>query len=72
MKFETIYDGDCVQMMHIGSYDDEPESFRIMEEYASALNLKRVAKIHREIYISDARKVAPEKLKTVLRFEVTE
>jgi hypothetical protein len=41
-----------------------------MEEYALSQNLRRVEKIHREIYISDARRVVPEKLKTVLRFEV--
>ena len=70
VKFEKISDGDCIQMMHIGSYDDEPESFKLMEEYALSQNLKRVSKIHREIYLSDARKVAPEKLKTVLRFKV--
>jgi hypothetical protein len=68
--FETTTEGLCVQMMHLGSYDDEPESFRLMGEFASANSLIRKSKVHREIYLSDARKVAPEKLKTVLRFQV--
>jgi hypothetical protein len=70
VKFESIYEGTCVQMLHLGSYDSEPESFRIMEEYAKENGLKRLSKIHKEIYLTDARKVAPEKLKTVLRFQV--
>ena len=70
LKFETISEGTCIQMMHIGSYDDEPASFKIMEDFADEMKLTRQSKIHREIYISDFRKVAPEKLKTVLRFKV--
>ena len=70
LKFESITDGKCVQMMHIGPYDDEPASFEKMEAFAEAENLKRISKRHREIYLSDFRKVAPEKLKTVLRFKV--
>ena len=70
VKFETIEEGDCVQMLHIGSYDTEPESFMEMEAFAAEQNLKRISRVHREIYLSDARKVAPEKLKTVLRFKV--
>lgn len=70
VKFEKIEEGKCVQMMHLGSYDNEPESFKIMESYAERENLIRKSKVHREIYLSDARRVAPEKLKTVLRFQV--
>ncbi len=70
LKFEEINEGDCVQIMHIGSYDNEPESFGLMEEYAQKENLTRLSKTHREIYVSDFRKVVPEKLKTVLRFQV--
>jgi len=70
VKFEKITEGQCVQMMHIGSYDEEEASFKIMEEFTETKGLKRVSKIHREIYLSDFRKVAPEKLKTVLRFNV--
>ncbi len=70
VKFEKITDGKCVQMMHLGSFDNEPESFRIMEDFAKENNLTRLAKDHREIYLSDFRKVAEEKLKTVLRFKI--
>ena len=70
VNFEKIVDGECVQMMHMGSYDNEPESFIQMEDFAQQQNLTRTSKVHREIYISDARKVAPEILKTVLRFQV--
>lgn len=70
VKFGEIEDGDCVQMMHLGSYDNEPESFKQMEQYCKENNLTRESKQHREIYLSDVRKVSPEKLKTVLRFRV--
>jgi hypothetical protein len=70
VHFESITDGLCVQMLHCGSYDDEPGSFKQMEQFAKELNLIRKSMVHREIYLSDARKTAPEKLKTVLRFQV--
>jgi hypothetical protein len=70
VRLQNITDGKCVQMLHVGSYDDEPASFEIMESFTEAKGLTRVAKNHREIYLSDFRKVAPEKLKTVLRFQV--
>jgi hypothetical protein len=70
VKFGTIEEGPCVQMLHTGSYDSEPRSFKKMEEFALANNLKRISHTHREIYLSDARKVAPEKLRTVLRFQI--
>jgi len=70
VKFETIEDGLCVQMLHEGSYDSEPASFMKMKEFADAKNLVRISQSHREIYLSDARKVPADKLKTVLRFLV--
>jgi hypothetical protein len=70
VKFEEIVEGECVQMLHLGSYDDEPASFKIMEDFAGQNNYHRKSKIHREIYLSDARKVSSDKLKTVLRFGV--
>jgi hypothetical protein len=70
VKFEEIEDGKCIQMLHIGSYDSEPESFRLMEKFAQENNLIRIGHTHREIYMSDFRRVTPEKLKTVLRFRV--
>jgi hypothetical protein len=70
VRFEKFEEGKCVQMLHVGSYDSEPESFRQMEEYAEAMGLKRTEKLHREIYLSDPRKTEPAKMKTVLRFRV--
>lgn len=68
--FSSTEEGQCVQMMHLGSYDNEPETFSQMELFCQENQLTRASKKHREIYLSDARKVAPEKLKTVLRFKV--
>ncbi len=70
VQLKSIGDGQCVQMLHIGSYDDEPASFERMEQFAKDSNLARKSKIHREIYLSDFRKVPTEKLRTVLRFQV--
>jgi hypothetical protein len=58
-------------MLHIGSYDDEPQSFTRMQEYCADQGLQRLSLLHREIYISDARRIQPEKLRTVLRFKVS-
>ncbi len=70
VRFEEIIEGDCVQMLHLGSYDNESETFKIMESFTKQENFSRKSKIHREIYLSDGRKVATEKLKTVLRFGI--
>jgi len=70
VTFATISDGLCVQMLHIGSYDNEPESFETMKEFVLSKNLTRASMLHREIYLSDFRKVEPAKLKTVLRYLV--
>ena len=70
--FEEIEDGLSVQMLHIGSYDDEPKTFDIMKNFIKTNNLKIKTLIHREIYLSDARKVEKDKLKTVLRYRVEE
>lgn len=70
IQFTEITEGLCIQMLHVGSYDNENETFEKMEAFANAKNLKRKSKIHKEIYLSDFRKVAQEKLKTVLRFQL--
>lgn len=72
VQFEFITEGICVQAMHVGSYDDEPKTFELMEQFCLQNNLKRAEKTHKEIYISDIRKTSPEKLKTVLRYKVIE
>ena len=70
INFERLSERRCVQMLHLGPFEDEPASFEIMEGFAKSEGVVRLSKIHREIYLSDHRKVAPEKLKTVLRFQV--
>lgn len=68
VRFEKLKEGLCVQMLHIGSYDSEPASFKLMEGFCGGEGLYRSDKRHREIYISNPGRTAPEKLKTVLRF----
>ena len=70
VRFEDMEDGLCCQMMHLGSYDDEPESFARMEKFCLEHGYDRASKLHREIYLSDPRKSEPSKQKTVLRFSV--
>lgn len=72
-EFITITEGECVQMMHIGPYDDEPETVAIMDEYIEQMGYKNdfsATRLHHEIYLSDVRKTAPEKLKTVIRHPI--
>lgn len=72
-EFLTYNEGLCVQCMHIGSYDDEPATIKLMHEYAAAEGYEldiTDKRLHHEIYLSDARKVAPEKLKTVIRHPI--
>lgn len=69
----TFKEGDCVQIMHIGSYDDEPETIKLMDEFANDNGWQldfSATRLHHEIYLSDPRKTAPEKLKTVIRHPV--
>ena len=68
--FATFDEGLCCQMMHTGSYDDEPASFAIMEQFCESSGFKRLSLKHREIYITDPRKTSPDKRRTVLRFQV--
>jgi len=70
IKFGNIYEGMCVQMMHIGTFDEEYKTFQLMKEFCHENNLSIKDKNHREIYISDFRKTSPEKFKTVLRYMV--
>lgn len=70
VEFKTVHEDRGVQMLHLGSYDDEQNSFELMKEFCIKNNLQRSSMKHREIYLTDARKTKPEKLKTVLRFKV--
>ncbi|MDR0792258.1 MAG: GyrI-like domain-containing protein [Chitinophagaceae bacterium] len=72
-KYLKIKEGLCVQCMHIGSFDDEPKTVAEMEKYMEENNLVNdigKERHHHEIYLSDFRKTAQEKLKTVLRIPV--
>lgn len=72
-KFLTIEEGLCVQIMHIGSYDDEPDTITLMDKFIKEngyINDFSNTRMHHEIYLSDARRVAPEKLKTVIRHPI--
>lgn len=69
-SFRAIEDGKCVQILHKGSFDDEPGSFDEMDRFAADNGLERLNHCHREIYLTDARKTAPEKRKTILRYQV--
>ena len=73
VEYMTYDEGLCVQCMHIGSYDDEPKTVAMMHEYMAqqgyTLDITD-RQLHHEIYLSDARKVPPEKLKTVIRHPV--
>lgn len=70
VSFGTMEDGLSVQMMHIGSYDDEVGTFEQMKKYIEENNLEIITLAHREIYISDPRKTEKSKLRTVLRYKV--
>lgn len=72
-EFLSIEEGLCVQIMHIGPFDDEPATVAIMDKYLEDngyVNDFSDIRLHHEIYLSDARKVAPEKLKTVIRHPI--
>ncbi len=69
VKLEELEEGTCVQMLHVGPYDREPDTIEVMRKFAESRNLK-LAGPHHEIYLSDPRRVAPEKLKTILRLPV--
>ncbi len=71
--FLTIDEGLCVQIMHHGAFDDEPASVALMDTFLAEngyINDFTAARLHHEIYLSDARKVAPEKWKTVIRHPI--
>ena len=72
-EFLTIDEGLCVQIMHIGPYDNEPTSVALMDQYLAEngyMNDLSATRLHHEIYLSDARKVAPENWKTVIRHPI--
>ena len=72
-EFLTIDEGLCVQIMHQGSFDSEPATVALLEDYLKEQGYENdinEQRLHHEIYMSDARKVAPEKRKTVIRHPI--
>lgn len=70
VEYFAYHEGLCVQCMHIGSYDDEPKTMRLMHSYMLEQGYTRDlsgTRMHHEIYLSDPRRAAPEKLRTVIR-----
>ena len=71
VRLESLAEGTCVQTLHVGSYDDEADVLaRMHRQFIPEHGLRMVGK-HHEIYLSDARKVAPDKLRTILRQPVS-
>ena len=70
IRFAAIHEGLCVQMLHTGPYDDEPASFCAMDAFIAQNGLVRTERRHREIYLTNANRVAKEKQKTILRVRV--
>ena len=74
-EFFTLDEGLCVQCMYIGNYDNEPTTVNSMRTYANEQGYEfdlSGTRLHHEIYLSDPRKCAPEKLKTVIRIPIKE
>lgn len=72
-EFLTMDEGLCVQIMHSGPFDEEPASVALMDAYLEEQGYENdftETRLHHEIYLSDARKVAPEKWKTVIRHPI--
>ena len=69
VRLETIDEGQCVQMLHVGPYADEPQTLEQMQQLAAANGLAFHGR-HHEIYLSDPRRVPPERLRTILRMPV--
>jgi hypothetical protein len=66
VRLETLAEGPCVQMLHVGPYDKECETIQVMKAFAEKRQLQFSGK-HHEIYLSDPRRVPPDRLKTILR-----
>jgi hypothetical protein len=69
VRLETIQEGLCVQMLHVGPYEEESETIAVMSQFTEKEGLTFHG-LHHEIYLSDPRRVAPERLRTILRHPV--
>ena len=69
-SFREFEGEKAIQILHLGSFDDEPQSFEEMEKFAIELQLKRTSNVHREIYLTNKNRTCEEKQKTILRYSV--
>lgn len=75
VEFLTVEEGLCVQMLHLGHFDEEPKSIDLMDAFIAEQGFENdfsPARMHHEIYLSDARKVPPERWRTVIRHPIRE
>lgn len=70
ISFREFEGEKAIQILHLGSFDDEPQSFEEMEKFAIELQLKRTSNVHREIYLTNKNRTCEEKQKTILRYSV--
>ena len=70
IRFETVKEGKCLTMLHLGSFDSEPLSFAKMDAFCKENSLNRRSLFHREIYLNNLNRTSPDKLKTILRYQV--
>ena len=66
IRFDAMQDGKCIEILHIGAFDDEPATFEKMDQFAEKNHLERNGSGHREIYLNNAKRVERSKLKTIL------
>ena len=70
VSFDCIESKKAIQILHIGSFDTEIESFEKLDNFANEMNLERSEKFHTEIYLNNKNRTAEDKLKTILRYNV--
>lgn len=70
IAFKEFEEEKAIQILHLGSFDDEPQSFEKMDKLATELQLKRTSNVHREIYLTNKNRTSEEKQKTILRYSV--
>ena len=70
IRFEEMTEGACVSMLHLGPFEEEPQSFAKMDAFCKNHQLTRISNTHREIYLNNLNRTDPRKLKTILRYKV--
>lgn len=70
IAFKEFEEEKSIQILHLGSFDDEPQSFEKMDKLATELQLKRTSNVHLEIYLTNKNRTSEEKQKTILRYSV--